>query len=170
MQQFVAAIRQSLQTENWHAALFLSLAMPDICAKLEEPASGNAGPRYRFWFDRYLASVNKINIMGHEVIFMTAGDCWALRCSLLHEGSDDVGEQRARETVSQFRFTTMGMHRIKIEKVLVLNVATFCEEVCHAVEAWSADVESVPEVQDRITGIVAIEHGTFSPHPGVRLG
>jgi hypothetical protein len=170
MLQFVAAIRQSLQAENWHAALFLSLAMPDICAKLETPESGNAGPRYRCWFDKYLASVNKTNIMGHEVTFMTAGDCWALRCSLLHEGSDDVGEQRARETVSKFRFTTMGMHRIKIEEVLVLNVARFCEEVCHAVEAWSTDVENVPEVQDRITGIVAIEHGAFSPQPGVRIG
>lgn len=170
MQQFVVAIRNSLENQNWHAALFLSLAMPDICAKLEKPESGNAGPRYRNWFDKYLASINKTNIMGHDVTFMTAGDCWALRCSLLHEGSDDVGEQRAMETVSQFRFTTMGVHRIKVGQVLVLNVARFCEEVCQAVEAWSRGVENNPEVQGRINGIVAIEHQSFPLHSGGSIG
>ena len=170
MQQLIAAIRGSLQSENWHAALFLSLAIPDICSKLENPESGNSGPRYRAWFDRFLAPLNKTNIMGHEVTFMTAGDCWALRCSLLHEGTDDVGEQRARETISRFRFTTLGSHRIKIENVLVLNTARFCEEVCAAAEAWGNEVQGNAEVQQRIAGIVKIEHGAFSPYPGVRIG
>ncbi len=101
---------------------------------------------------------------------MTAGDCWALRCSLLHEGTDDVGEQRARETVARFRFTTLGSHRIKVEDVLVLDTACFCEEVCTAVEAWSKDVSTIPDVQRRIAGMVTIEHAAFSPHPGVRIG
>jgi hypothetical protein len=118
MERFVSAIRNSIQSENWYAALFLALAMPDICSKLEQPESGNSGPRYRAWFETYLSPVNTRDIMGQTVVFMSAGDCWALRCSLLHEGSDDIGEQRARETVSRFRFTTLGSHRIKINDVL----------------------------------------------------
>jgi hypothetical protein len=170
MHQFVEAVRASVATGNWHAALLLALAMPDICSKIEHPASGTSGPRYRDWFDKYLAAVNTCNIMGREVVFMTAGDCWALRCSLLHEGTDDVGEQRARETVARFRFTTLGSHRIKVEDVLVLDTACFCEEVCTAVEAWSKDVSTIPDVQRRIAGMVTIEHAAFSPHPGVRIG
>lgn len=107
--------------------------------------------------------------MGHEAIFMTSGDCWALRCSLLHEGSDDIGEQRARETLSRFRFTTLGVHHIRIDKVLVLNTARFCEEVCQGVEAWTKDVATNGEVQGRIKLVVSVEHSHFSPHPGVQI-
>lgn len=169
MHQLVAAIRTSISAENWYAALFLALAMPDICAKLEQPTSGSSGPRYRTWFDKYLSPLNTQNIMGREVMFMTAGDCWALRCSLLHEGTDDVGEQQARETVSRFRFTSLGSHRIKVEDVLVLNTARFCEEVCAAVEAWNKDVAASPGIQRRIDEIITVEHGAFSPYPGVRI-
>lgn len=108
MERFVSAIRMSAQSQNWYAALFMALAMPDICSKLEQPESGSSGPRYKSWFEKYLLPVNTTESMGHRVVFMTPGDCWALRCSLLHEGSDDVGEQRAKETVSRFRFTTLG--------------------------------------------------------------
>ena len=144
--------------------------MPDICSKLEQPESGNSGPRYRAWFEKYLSPVNTVDIMGRTVVFMSAGDCWALRCSLLHEGSDDVGEQRARETISRFRFTTLGSHRTKIGDVLVLNTARFCEEICQAVEAWSGDMQASQAVQERIRLAVKIEHEGFSPQPGVRIG
>jgi hypothetical protein len=170
MKQFTSAIRSSLSSQNWYAALFLALATPDICAKLETPSSGISGPRYMAWFDRYLRSIYTIEIMGRQTVFMTAGDCWALRCSLLHEGSDDIGEQRAKETLSRFRFTTVGSHRIRIEQVLVLNVSLFCEEFCQAVESWSKDVASNRSVRDRIASMVEIQLGPFSPHPGIRIG
>jgi hypothetical protein len=68
-------------------------------------------------------------------------------------------EQRARETVTNFRFTTMAMHRVKNGNVLVLNVARFCEEVCRAVESWCADVQNSQEVIDRMTDVLNIEDG-----------
>jgi hypothetical protein len=170
MERFTSAIRISLSSQNWYAALFLALAMPDICTKLETPSSGTSGPRYKEWFDRYLRAIYTKDIMGRQTVFMTAGDCWALRCSLLHEGSDDIGEQRARETLSRFRFTTVGSHRIRIEKVLVLNVSRFCEEFCQAVESWSNDVASNKSVRDRIASMIEIQLGPFSPHPGIQIG
>jgi hypothetical protein len=159
MQQFLISIRNSLNDKNWHAALFLALSMPDICSKLETPEQVNGGLRYRAWFDKYLASINMNSIQGTKTIFMSAGDCYALRCAILHEGSADVIEQRARETVTNFRFTTMAMHRVKNGNVLVLNVARFCEEVCRAVESWCADVQNSQEVIDRMTDVLNIEDG-----------
>ncbi len=170
MQRFISAIRTCVQSENWYAALFLAIAMPDICSKLQEPTPGSSGPRYRAWFDKYLTPTNTINIAGREAVFITSADCWALRCSLLHEGTDDISEQHARQTLSRFRFTTLGSHRIRINDVLVLNTARFCEEVCQAVEAWGRDVEAVTEIQERIKLLVSIEHGEFSPRPGVHIG
>lgn len=156
MQQFVISIRNSLKDKNWHAALFLTLSMPDICSKLETPEV-NGGLRYRAWFDRYLASVNMNSIRGTKTIFMSAGDCYALRCAILHEGNGDVSEHRACQTVTNFRFTTMALHRVKNGNVLVLNVARFCEEVCLAVESWSADVQHNQDVIDRMTDVLKIE-------------
>ena len=170
MQRFTSAIRTSIQSENWYAAIFLALTMPDICSKLETPTSGSSGPRYKAWFDKFLAGTYTSNIMGRESIFMTSGDCWALRCSLLHEGSDDIGQQNARETLARFHFTTLGSHRIRIDNVLVLNTANFCEEMCQAVESWLIAVATKPEVQERIATMIEVKTGAFSPSFGVRLG
>lgn len=169
MNRFTNAIRSSVQSANWYAALFMALTMPDICSKLELPTSGNSGPRYRDWFDKYLATTYTSSIGEREMVFMTSGDCWALRCSLLHEGSDDIGEQRAREILTRFRFTAHGSHRLRVDSILVLNTAEFCEEICLAVEAWTRDVSRNTDVQERIAAMVAVEVGAFSPKPGYRI-
>ncbi len=170
MQRFTSAIRTSIESGNWYAALFLALTMPDICSKLETPTSGSSGVRYKAWFDKFLSGTYTRNIMGNDTIFMSSGDCWALRCSLLHEGSDDIGEQSARETLARFHFTTLGSHRIRIENVLVLNTANFCEEMCQAVESWIIAVAALPEVQERIAAMIEVKTETFSPHNGIRIG
>jgi len=170
MKRLTSAVRDSLKAQNWYGALFLTLALPDICTKLESPNSGSSGPRYRAWFDRYLRAVYTRDIMGRQTVFMTAGDCWALRCSVLHEGTDDVGEQRSRETLARFRFTTKGSHRIRIENVLVLDVASFCEEFCRAVETWAEDMKANDAVRHRMLSMIEVQSEPFTPYPGVRIG
>jgi hypothetical protein len=167
--RFSSAVRQAVEDKNWFAALYLALTMPDVCGALENPTASN-GVRYRSWFERYLAPVNTATIGGREVIFMTPADCWALRCSILHEGSDEVSKQKARDVLTRFFFTTMGTHRIRVEDTLTLNVARFCEEIADAVEKWSADVQSKADIQARISEMVQIREGGFSPKPGIRIG
>jgi hypothetical protein len=158
MNRFTDAIRQCLASQNWYAALFMALAMPDICSKLEHPSSSNSGLRYREWFDKYLGPVYTVNIMESRVEFMNGGDCWALRCSMLHEGSHNVGEQKARETLSRFRFTSLNHHRVRLnDDVLVLNVGRFCEEMCQAVETWSKVAAQSADVSQRIAKVVKVD-------------
>ena len=169
MNRFSSAIRQAVADKNWFAALYLALTMPDVCGALEDPTARN-GARYRSWFERYLAPVNRTIIGGREVIFMTPADCWALRCSILHEGSDEVSKQKASDVLTRFFFTTMGTHRIRVEDTLTLNVGRFCEEIASAVEKWSADVQSNADIQGRIAEMVQIREDGFSPKPGIRIG
>ena len=42
---YVSAIRHSLRSQNWFGALFLALAMPDICAVLQDPTDLKVGRR-----------------------------------------------------------------------------------------------------------------------------
>lgn len=54
MQRFVDSIRKAVKDENWFSAIFIALAMPDICGNLEDPSVGNVGKKYRKWFNQYL--------------------------------------------------------------------------------------------------------------------
>jgi hypothetical protein len=170
MDRFVASIRKNIETENWYAALFIALTMPDICGKMAYPDIEYSGPRYKKWFDGNLADINKTDIMGTEVVFLTATDCWALRCSLLHQGTDDITEQKAQDIISKFEFTTMNMHRIKINNILTLNVAKFCEEICQCVEEWFASISDDLEIQRKVDQIIKVKTQAFSPMIGVQLG
>lgn len=170
MERFTNSIRKNLEAENWYGALFMALTMPDICGKISLPAIEHSGPRYKNWFDANLAQINKTSIMGKEVVFLTSSDCWALRCSLLHAGTDDITEQRAREVLNKFEFTTLGMHRIHINNILTLNVTEFCNEIIYAVDAWYAPIANDPEVKDKISKMISIKTQPFSPIPGVQFG
>ena len=170
MERFTNSIRNNIETENWYGALFMALTMADICGKISYPDIEHSGPRYKKWFDENLAEINKSNIMGNEVVFLTAADCWALRCSLLHAGTDDITEQRAQEVLEKFEFTTLGMHRIHINNILTLNVAKFCEEICEAVEAWYKPLQTDPDFQKKIATIIKVKTKPFSPTPGVQFG
>ena len=170
MQNLLAAVRQSCSQQNWYGGLYMSLTLPDICAKLQEPSSKESGKRYREWFDRYLKPAYKSEFHGPGFHFLSGGDCWALRCSLLHEGSDEISGQKSREVLSRFKFTTQGVHLGMMEDVLVLNVTMFCNEVCAAVEGWLKDVANSAAIQERIGAMARVEISGFSPIPGVWVG
>lgn len=54
MERFITSIEASLESENWLAALFMALAMPDICRSLERPdiSPKTTGKWYRDWVTR----------------------------------------------------------------------------------------------------------------------
>ncbi|MEG1111408.1 MAG: hypothetical protein RSE65_11895 [Hafnia sp.] len=56
MERFITSIEGSLENENWLAALFMALAMPDICRSLERPdiEQGTTGKWYKDWVTRYI--------------------------------------------------------------------------------------------------------------------
>ncbi len=153
MQEFSTAIRDAVKAEAWFSGLFLALAMPDICGKLAWPTLGN-GARYKQWFGQYLSSSFSGDTggvtSGHE--FVTPNDAWQLRCSMLHEGSDEVGPaNNARPfAVAKFQFSTTGSHLVNVNGVLVLSIARFCDAFADAVDRWGADVQSDTDVQARI--------------------
>ena len=58
------------------ALLHLLVALPDVCATLEDDNGRTSNDRYRDWCARYFNA---------DVKF-TAADRYALRCALLHQG------------------------------------------------------------------------------------
>ena len=140
MERFINAIKNCLDTENWYGAIVLSLIMPDICGKIAYP-NKNTSQAYKEWFDGYLSGYYKSIIGGKEITLMTASDCYALRCSIVHAGTGDVSEQSAKETLSKFLFSTKGGGQIRIDGEIKINVTQFCEEVISATKKWCKDIE-----------------------------
>ena len=170
MQDLIAAVNKSCAQQNWYAALYMALTMPDICAKLEDPTSTESGKRYRAWFDTHLKPTYKSPFHGPDFHFLNAGDLWALRCSLLHEGTDEITHQKSREVLRKFKFTTQSMHCGQMHDVLVLNVSSFCSEMIAAVEQWLVAKGSQPDIRERLSEMAVIEEQGFSPIPGVWIG
>ncbi|WP_448328843.1 hypothetical protein [Sulfitobacter sp. M13] len=162
MDSFTSAVDAALASKNWYAALALTLVLPDICGRLENPDLGS-GERYAGWFQIWVepAYTAHVGAANKKHVFLSGADCYALRCSLLHQGEVDISQQRAREALDNFHFLAPRdgsfIHCNQRGGQLILQVDQFCRDVCTGVEKWSESVAQVDEVQNRLKQLLTIE-------------
>ena len=159
MRHLTDAVRRAVADSNWYAALALSLALPDICGRLERPAEGSKA-RYVSWCNTYLTPkyTHMIGPSREEHVFLHGEDCYALRCAVLHEGVDDIINQLARKTLDSFLFVAPppggGMiHCNQSNSKLQLQVDIFCEDICAGVDDWT---QAVPPVNKDVRSAMAL--------------
>lgn len=160
MESILLAIENAIKNENWYAALFICLTVPDICSSLETPSS-KSRKRYVNWFKKYLNNKYKG--------YLSGDDCYSLRCSYFHEGTNVIEHQSAREILDKFVFLPRGSHCNLIsncnfdgdvddrKNILQLSVEAFCEDMIEAARKWLIDVRSKQEIQERISKMLKIE-------------
>lgn len=160
MQNIIDSVRQAVKNKNFYAALFVSLALPDICAALESGKTNQI--KYAEWFEKNLPQYTG---------YLSGNDCYALRCSLLHQGRDDITEQKAREVLEHYVFLISGSHCNLVKdcffdgvkkSFLQLNVQSFCNDICIAVEDWLGKVISNPIIAERIKGTIEIHEPGYT--------
>ena len=166
MERFVESIEKSIETENWYGALTLAITLPDICGRLNNPKWGSQ-KRFEKWFNKYMHHHYKSSFHSEGFTFLSGSDCYALRCAFLHEGTDDVTRQRAREVVSKFTFFTTGSHRCMVDDVLVLNLQAFCSEICEGVSSWQKEYENDSDIVSGLADLLKVQTKGFSPAPGI---
>ena len=143
MKNLLHALRRCVHDQNWYGAITIALTLPDICGSIDSPGKNNSEARSVAWFDRYVGHAYMIEVNGVKVVFMTGGDCYALRCAALHQGTFDVSGQRARDVVDRFilhHSESMLIHKVRQDKKLVVDLTTFCLDIAAGVEAWEAEV------------------------------
>lgn len=168
MKRFTDAIRLAIASKNWLSALSLSLTMPDICGRLEDPKIAS-GARYISWYRRlvepkYTAYIGP-NQQRH--IFLSGEDCFALRCSYLHEGADDISTQRIRTALDAFHFITPPqngnfIHANQVNNTLQLQIDIFAMDIASAVDEWAESVKTNPDIQNRMKNLIVVhnsDHG-----------
>ena len=126
MNHFIEALESSLDTQNWYSVLFISLTLPDICGKIDEP-NETSKKRTINWFNKYLKPIYTSNIGAdhREHIFLSGSDFYALRCAYLHEGSDDITSQNAQDILEKFKEKCCSIYRKNKRKYFKIDIIKF---------------------------------------------
>ena len=143
MKNLLYALKRCVHDRNWYGAITIALTLPDICGSIDTPGKNNSEARSMAWFDRYVGHAYIDEVNGVKCVFMTGGDCYALRCATLHQGTFDVSDQRARDVVDKFilhHSVVMRFHNVRRGKKLVIDLTTFCLDIAAGVESWEAEV------------------------------
>ncbi len=163
MNNFIQALDMSIKTKNWYSVLFISLTLPDICGKIDDPNKGSKA-RTIHWYNKYLKHAYTRNIAGNreDRVFLTGSDFYALRCAYLHEGSGDITSQKARDVLRDFVFVQNtsgpgGFHCNQFNSTLLLSVEQFGKDVMAAVNAWLIDIKDDREKTSKINGLLEIK-------------
>lgn len=161
MERFTEAVLLALNNQNWYGALLIAITLPDICGSLENPNTKKSKEHYVNWYDRYL--LEKYTSGG--TVFLSGDDCYAFRCSYLHQGVDDITMQKARKIYDRFHFVIpyngCHIHRNYGEYegtyILQLQVDIFCMDICAGVDKWVKEVvNNSSDIQERVNSLFAL--------------
>ena len=173
MDNLIKALESSVASKNWYGSLFVALSVPDICGYLESPTERSQA-RYERWFEKYMLPKYSARIGPERTphTFLSPSDCYALRCALLHEGREEITEQRAREALDRFHFIepppSGQIHCNQINNVLQLQVDIFCNDILDGLRKWFQDVQNAPDVLKRIGSVLKVY--PFNRIPGMFIG
>jgi len=144
MKHLTDAVERSLLSSNWYAALIVALSLPDIAGRIDDPQL-DSGPRYAAWFDVFVSPAYTGQVGGDQRNWLSGDDCYALRCSVLHEGRYVTSHQKASDALDRFQFVApqpgQMIHCNQVGKKLQIQVDVFCRDICKGISTW---LESIP--------------------------
>jgi hypothetical protein len=153
MKELLASMEQSLKNENWYAALTIALILPDVCGKISYPEVHQSSARYATWFDKYVKKYYTIqeNIGSAS---MYGGDCYAIRCAVLHEFSEDLSSHNVKKIIDKYKFcspkSANNSYNLSLKESgneIVIRIDEFCAKIRYGVYKWidelGSDVEGL---------------------------
>ncbi|MFZ2152792.1 MAG: hypothetical protein WAV41_01910 [Microgenomates group bacterium] len=161
MIELINATRTAIVDQNYYLTLFICLTMPDIAGKIEYPNIDGRN-HYIKWFNENVADKYIIN----NKISLTGNDCYALRCSMLHEGVTNTEPQPSHELFKKFVFGNFESHKncffdcnfngVIWDAVIQLSVRQFCLDMCDSAQIWLERAIVDDEKKQKIDDLVII--------------
>ena len=162
LEPLLIEIEKGLQSELYLSALFITLAIPDICASLEveNPDQKHVGDRYKKWCKEYIDR-SKFSLISVE-------DIYRMRCKALHNG---MAQEIKSETVKQYILVAQNGHlsvvncKVTIDKreVYLYSIVEFCSEIITAARKWSYAYKDDPSIQQRMSKLLRYHENGLSP-------
>lgn len=163
MEDLLAELKAVAGAGFYSVALFTALSIPDICAALESEDGLARGPRYKAWFDKWVASKYPPTRDGEVAI--TGSVCYAYRCGLLHQGKamhKDLGYSRVL-------FLTPGpltVHNSMLMDALAVDIPSFIEDISAGVREWLKSVSGTEPFDTHYKNFMKRHRGGLAPYVG----
>lgn len=176
LNHFIESIKSSLESKNYFAALLLSLTLPDICCSLEAANRRSTGEKYAAWFLKFVQSKYTTNKgENSETVFLCGHECYALRCSFLHKGYNQIIHEQILNDIDKKShkiefMAEMQSDKIIVDEVLLLKLETFCENIIDGVNQWTKLAIKNPMIVNRLRESPEIYTDGFSPATGIYIG
>lgn len=171
MKRFTNGGRRSLSQGNLYSALTLALTLPDICGSLEDPGPNKSKKRYIAWCKANLEPryTHLIGSPPRENTFLSAEECYRLRCSLIHSGTADMGATAIdRIERAEFFDETTGAHCNVTRNFLQLSASKFSRTMFDAVDDWDKSVAENALVQAEKSRLLII-HSSGAVIDGIKF-
>ena len=158
MNELLEQIETACDTGHLYLALFCSLTLPDICGAISSPDGLATGPRYKEWFDKFIAPK-------YDGLF-DGSNCYAFRCSTLHQGKAEhrnLGYDRVL-FLAPLPGGECVMHKNILNDALNLDLVLFCKDLVNGVRDWVATESHQPDFQKNINTVLRRYPGGLSPY------
>ena len=110
MLDIINSIEKSIKDENYTAALFMSMSIPDICGNVgNKPRSRNEKKKYIDWYDKFVSPRDHGSFEG---VKFDGNMCYLLRCSILHSGSMEDQSVEIHQIIHNFNEKTQNYHTV----------------------------------------------------------
>ena len=157
----LAEIEKALDVRLYYLAIVTALTLPGICAALETPGGDTTGhdkESYVKWYDAHLAK---------KFSFLTALDCYRLRCGGIHQGK--FGHKNMRYDRAVFLlpnptgrtviFQENNLIGVPPNQVVAFSAEIFCRYIIKAVQTWFSANQSNKIVQENLEKLVQYRNG-----------
>jgi hypothetical protein len=162
MQTFFNQIRVALAANLYYLSLYVCLTIPDICSAMSSENGWATDDKYIAWFDQYVGP----KYSGGLTSF-TGNDCYAFRCSLLHQGSTQHPKGRYKRIIFVEPGATGSiLHRNIINDAMNLDLPIFCKDILDGADAWLKQAEQTPEYQKNYPTFAQRYPNGLSPYIG----
>lgn len=129
LNSLIRIIDQELEAKHLMSALFIALAIPDIC-------SGERAPKAKYikWFDDWVACGNPKPIIDGE-------SCYKIRCGMLHSGTTDEPFSLSCDSKNDIHLghittTITDNNTGEEEKSIRVNINELVENILEGVKAF----------------------------------
>ena len=161
---FLVDMNNCLKNGQNNAALFIALALPDICSSTDTPRFGKpVGKRYTKWIDEYFIKQNGYD----QNVTMSSNDVYLLRCAYLHSGVDKIIQQDVNAVIERFIFVfspskIIMAHKNSVTKngttAMQLDAHEFCREIEKSVNLFIEDSIDNTTVEDNSKNILHVKN------------
>ncbi|MCX2666597.1 hypothetical protein [Leuconostoc mesenteroides] len=161
---FLVDMNNCLKNGQNNAALFIALALPDICSSTDMPRFGKTvKKRYTKWIDEYFIKQNGYD----QNVTMSSTDVYLLRCAYLHSGVDKIIQKDVNAIIEKFVFVFSPSKIITAHRNSIINngIATmqldtheFCREIEKSVNLFIEDSIDNKIVEDNSKNILHVQN------------